>query len=382
MQVQFGIDNFLKSPPGYKRVPIALVTNNAATTSAGVPTRIALVKNGFNLRKLFSPEHGISATGADGTLQDNAIDPVTGLPVISLYGHRISPSDEDLADIDICIFDIPDAGSRFYTYLWTMTYVMEACAKFNKSFLVLDRPNPIGADLSKAEGPMLDEENCSSFIGRWSIPVKHGCTLGELALYFAAVKIKDLELKIIQAGNYDRKSTTNNFLFIPPSPAIEDPATAMLYPGIGLLEGVNVNEGRGTGKPFRICGAPWINSYELQGALLEKHLPGVTIIPAVYKAAATPYKDETCYGIELQVTDADKFCSVNTGIELLRSIQQLYPLQFKERLYTTHVNPTGRFHLDKLLGVQNAFVKLQRGNAFEIEVANQWKTEMNSFLLY
>lgn len=382
MQVQFGVDIFLKSGIAYKQAPLALVTNNAATTSVGVPSRVAFVQNGFNLRKLFSPEHGISVTGADGASQDNAIDPVTGLPVISLYGQRLSPLEEDFADIDICIFDIPDAGCRFYTYLWTMTYVMEACAKFNKPFLVLDRPNPIGADLSKVEGPMLDEENCSSFIGRWSIPLKHGCTLGELALYFAAVKIKDLEIEIIKAGNYDRQSMTNNFLFIPTSPAIADPATALLYPGMGLLEGVNVNEGRGTGKPFRICGAPWINAYELQGVLLEKHLPGVTIIPCVYKAAAAPYKDESCHGIELQVTDPNEFCSVNTGIAMLQSIRQLYPLQFKERLYSTHVNPSGRFHLDKLLGIQNAFARLERGQAFEIDVADRWKTEMNSFLLY
>ena len=136
-------------------------------------SRVALLKNQFKLVKIFSPEHGISVKGDDGVKQQNVTDTITDLPVVSLYGEKLMPSEEDMQDVDMVLFDIPDIGCRFYTYLWTMTYVMESCAAYNKPFMILDRPNPIGALLEKAEGPMLDEANCSSFIGRWNIPLKH-----------------------------------------------------------------------------------------------------------------------------------------------------------------------------------------------------------------
>ena len=212
-----------------------------------------MLKNGFTLVKLFSPEHGLTASGADGAFQNNHIDNLTNLPVTSLYGDRLAPAEEDLDDIDIVLFDIPDVGCRFYTYLWTMTHVMESCASFNKQFIVADRPNPIGGNMLQAEGPMLDEENCSSFIGRWSIPVRHSCTLGELAKYFAGTKIKSLQLEVIPAGNWQRNQIADDsgLKFIPTSPAIQSLNTALLYPGMGLLEGINVNEGRGTDKAFQ-----------------------------------------------------------------------------------------------------------------------------------
>ena len=181
MLPQYGIDVFLQQAPAYKNKRIGLITNNAATTNQGIMSRVALLQHGFNLVKLFSPEHGIGTNGADGVAQQNNNDSITGLPVISLYGDQLAPHANDLDDLDLIVFDIPDVGCRFYTYLWTMTYVMEACAANQKPLLILDRPNPIGNDLEHAEGPFLDEATCTSFIGRWSIPVKHCCTLGELA---------------------------------------------------------------------------------------------------------------------------------------------------------------------------------------------------------
>ena len=168
-----GVNSFLQLSGPIKNLRYALVTNDAAFTSNGIRSRMALKKHGFNLIKIFSPEHGISVKGADGAYQNHQTDIVSGLPVISLYGDRLAPSEEDLADIDVVLFDIPDVGCRFYTYLWTMTYVMEACTLYNKQFIVLDRSNPISGNLDMEEGPMLDEQTCSSFIGRWSIPIIH-----------------------------------------------------------------------------------------------------------------------------------------------------------------------------------------------------------------
>ena len=242
--ILFGIDNFLQSN-SYKDRRIAFVCNKASVTTHGIQSRVALIKNGFNIVKLFSPEHGLNAAGEDGCYQADGIDSLTGLPIVSLYGDRLTPRQEDLEDIDIVLFDLPDIGCRFYTYLWTMTYIMEACAVFNIPLFIADRSNPVGGNLLKAEGPMLDESSCSSFIGRWSIPLRHSCTLGELAKYFKATKIPTLQLVIIPVSNWQREIIDADD-FTPTSPAISKLSTALLYPGTGLLEGINVNEGRET----------------------------------------------------------------------------------------------------------------------------------------
>src|SRR6187402_69899 len=304
-QVVSGIDTFLQDPEVNKNSRFAIVTNNAAFTSARILSRLKLVNKGFNLIKIFSPEHGISVKGADGLYQKNSIDIKTALPIISLYGDRLMPTEEDLKDIHIVLFDIPDVGCRFYTYLWTMTYVMEACTKYNKPLIILDRPNPIGGNLEMAEGPMLDEKTCASFIGRWSIPIRHSCTLGELANYFSIKKVKGLDLKIVQIKNWDRGRIANDFY--PTSPAIQNISTALVYPGMGLLEGINVNEGRGTNKPFLQFGAPWINAEQLQMEMRNKKTASIETKPCSYFPIDSLYKNETNYGLELNLTDANKF---------------------------------------------------------------------------
>ena len=375
-----GIDIFLQDPVVNRNSRLAIVTNNAAFTSDRILSRLSLVEKGFNLVKIFSPEHGISVKGADGSYQKDSVDIKTALPIISLYGDRLMPTEEDLKGIDIVLFDIPDVGCRFYTYLWTMTYVMEACAKYHKPLIILDRPNPIGGILEMAEGPMLDEKACASFIGRWSIPVKHSCTLGELATYFSNKKIKGLDLKIVPVKNWSRGRITNDFY--PTSPAIQNITTALVYPGMGLLEGINVNEGRGTDKPFLQFGAPWINAEELQLELKKKNRIGVDLKPCSYIPTDSVYKNETCYGLELNLIDPNKFRPVAFGIDLISVLFTLYPDQMKERAYTTNVNPTGGGHLDKLLGVKNAFELLKHGKTIQTDLSQTWLSEITSSLLY
>jgi len=379
-QVIPGIDVFLQDPEVNKNSRFAIVTNNAAFTSARILTRLELVNKGFNLIKIFSPEHGISVRGADGVYQKDTIDIKTALPIISLYGDRLMPTEEDLKDIDIILFDIPDVGCRFYTYLWTMTYVMEACAKHNKQMIILDRPNPIGGNLELAEGPMLDEKTCASFIGRWSIPIRYSCTLGELANYFSNKKVKGLDLKIVQVKNWDRGRIANDFY--PTSPAIQNISTALVYPGMGLLEGIHVNEGRGTDKPFMQFGAPWINAEELQKKWKNKNITGLDLKPCSYVPADSLYKNETCFGLELNLTDPNKFYPVAFCIDLISVLFKLYPDQLKARAYVTNVNTSGSGHLDKLLGIKNAF-ELFRSNTFiEPHVSKHWPEEIAPYLLY
>jgi uncharacterized protein YbbC (DUF1343 family) len=379
-----GIDIFLQQADLYKTRQLAIVTNDAAKTSEGILSRVALLKNGFNLVKIFSPEHGISVKGADGVFQNNSTDPVTGLPVISLYGDHLLPTEEELADIDLVLFDIPDVGCRFYTYLWTMTYVMEACAKNQKPLIVLDRPNPIGGDLSKAEGPMLDETNCSSFIGRWSIPIRHSCTLGELARYFSGKKVQGLDLKIIAVKNWHRNQMagTQGFDFYPTSPAIKNISTALLYPGMGLLEGINVNEGRGTDKPFMQFGAPWIDADDLHEKIVTMNLPGLTATPCSYTPVDSLYKNEKCYGLELTISDQQIFRPVATSIMIIKTLMQQNPAHIQQRLYKTYVNPTGLGHLDKLLGIKDSFAILQTSSSVSSNVPSSWSEEIAPALLY
>ncbi len=381
----FGIDRFLQQAVQFSNTSFALVTNNAATTSFGESSRKALLNAGFKIKKLFSPEHGLTARGEDGAYQKNITDALTQLPVISLYAEKLMPDENDLADIDVVLFDTPDVGCRFYTYLWTMTYVMEACAKFNKPFYVLDRPNPTSGNIGLSEGPMLDEQNCSSFIGRWNIPVRHNCTLGELANYFSAARVKNLDLKIIKVQNWNREEMGKEiaWFFVPPSPAIIDVETAFLYPGMGLLEGINVNEGRGTATPFKILGAPWINASELQIQFCALQLEGIDSQPISYKPISGLYANETCHGLQFSITDTSLFLPVKAGIQLIHLVMSLYPSHCTERFYKTNVNPTGKNHLDKLTGVYQSLDKIKYGQKLETALSDsQWKEVIEPYLIY
>lgn len=380
--ISYGIDSFLQKEGDYKNLRLAFVTNDAAATSNGILSRVALLKNQFNLVKLFSPEHGISVKGDDGVKQQNITDALTGLPVISLYGSKMRPAEEDMQDIDMVLFDIPDIGCRFYTYLWTMTYVMEACAAYNKRFIILDRPNPIGALLEMAEGPMLNEQHCASFIGRWNIPLKHACTLGELALYFAATRLPSLQIEVVGVKNYFRyQSALLDFTFIPTSPAIQQIQTALLYPGTGLLEGIEVNEGRGSNKPFRQFGAPWINEKELCGTL-KTRIQDIDVFPVQYTPVFGVYANELCNGVSIFIKNPDTFKAVSTGITILQTLIALFPNEIRERLYKTNANPGGEKHLDKLLGFENTLACLRKDNLPEIDINESWHQIIQPYLLY
>jgi uncharacterized protein YbbC (DUF1343 family) len=384
-KVLFGVDAFCMLAGSYKNTRFALVTNNAATTSDGIPSRIALLKAGFKIVTLFSPEHGLTAKGDDGAYQNNHIDSQTQLPVTSLYGDHLMPTAADMTGIDAMLFDIPDAGCRFYTYLWTMTYTMEACAKYNKPFIVLDRPNPTGGNIDQSEGPMLDEINCSSFTGRWNIPLRHSCTLGELAAFFSATRINNLDLHVIKVQYWNRKQTAAEagWYFVPTSPAVKDPETLLLYPGMGLFEGINVNEGRGTGWPFKIIGAPWINAPSLHTAFTNLHLPGIISTGISYTPACGLYGGEQCHGLQFSVTDIQSLRPVKTGLVLIHLIISLYAGKSAERLYPTVANPSGKGHLDKLTGIYQSFEKIKMGNLPSTTSAQkEWPTIIQPYLLY
>ncbi len=362
MPVYFGIDRLVEEPallldrlPPVKRV--GLVTNDAATTGAASPRplrpgRVALRQAGVPLAALFAPEHGLAAAAADGSRVADGVDPLTGLPVYSLYGVRLRPTPEQLDGLDLLLFDIPDIGARFYTYIWTLSHVMEACAELGLPLGVLDRPNPLGGDLAAAEGPMLDEARVNSFVGRWSMPVRHSLTVGELARLWQRERLPHLELHVVPVAGWQRSGHWPQVgsPFVPTSPAMPSYETALLYPGTCLLEGTNLSEGRGTALPFRQLGAPWLDGPALAEWFNGLGLPGAVARPVHFTPAAGKYAGEACLGIMLHVLDGELFRPVQAGLCVLAGVLHLHPDRFAWLPYPTAAAGPGYGHFDRLIG--------------------------------
>lgn len=363
-QIHFGIDTLLHVHLSELRgLRVGLVTNNAATTAAAhdlpatsihpvAPTRLALQKAGLTLAVLFSPEHGLGASATDGAHVGDSTDTLTGLPIQSLYGATVRPSPAALQGLDLLLFDIPDIGTRFYTYIWTLSHVMEACAETGLPLWVLDRPNPLGGNLSHAEGPMLDETNISTFVGRWAIPVRHCLTAGELARLWNMERNLGLDLRVIpvEGGQRGDHWPATGQPFIPPSPNMPSYEAALIYPGTCFCEGTNVSEGRGTTTPFRHIGAPWMVGLDVAAAFNELGLAGVVARDVQFTPDASKYAGEACGGIMLHVTDAATFRPVAAGLHLLATIMRLYPDRFAWLPYPTAANAPGHGHFDRLVG--------------------------------
>lgn len=390
MILQAGIDVLLSNHYQWKTQRIGLVTNNAAKTITGISSRQALIENNFNIVKLFSPEHGLAVTGADGTFIHDGYDALTGLPIISLYGKKLQPDAEDLQDIELFLFDIPDVGARFYTYLWTLSYILEAAAKWQIPIIITDRPNPISGKLDLAEGPIL-QHSCASFIGRWAMPIRHSCTLGELAQYFNSNLQINAPLTVIPIKNYDRNTyqTDWGLAFEPTSPAIQNFEAALCYAGTALLEATNISEGRGTPYSFFAAGAPWMQSEKIAMLMNKLFANILQMVPTQFTPSSSKYAGEICNGIELKIFNREKFHPVFMGLVLIKIVKDLHAQQFKWQHYVTHVNPDGSHHLDKLLGIPNSENLFEKNlDAFIdyinpiLQIHEQWEETILPFLLY
>jgi uncharacterized protein YbbC (DUF1343 family) len=318
---------------------VGVITNQTGVNSRGEHIADLLhAAPEVDLKALFGPEHGIRGQVEGGEKITSGLDPETGVPVISLYGKTRKPTPEMLEGLDWLIFDIQDVGARFYTYISTMSLAMEAAAENGVNFMVLDRPNPITGTL--VEGPVLDPQ-FKSFVGIHPIPLRHGMTVGELARLFNEEGYLEnriqADLTVIKMENWRRDMwyEETGLNWINPSPNMPTPSTAVLYPGMGLLEATNVSEGRGTKNPFENVGAPWIEADQLMAKLQAFNIEGIaiqgtTFVPVDMPGAATnpKYEGETCQGVFLKVTDPHHFKSVAFGIRLLCALQELYPEKF------------------------------------------------------
>ncbi|UTC67684.1 MULTISPECIES: DUF1343 domain-containing protein [unclassified Treponema] len=334
------VDEFLNLFNGKK---IGLITNQTGMDSLG-RSSIEILYEKTNLKALFSPEHGIRGNAREGTGIANTVDKKTGLTVYSLYGKTKRPTKEMLKEIDVLCFDIQDVGARFYTYIYTMAYAMEACARDGKTFIVFDRPNPING--INVEGNILEEEY-KSFTGYFPIVQRHGMTVGELALMFNEEFKIGCDLKIIPMQSWKREDYFEdlNLMWIPPSPNIPTPDTALVYSGFCIFEGVNISVGRGTTMPFKYIGAPYIDAEALAETLNALNLAGVFFKPAYFTPSLSLYKDELCEGVQIIVKAKAKFSPVKSATAVMYKIRDMYPDKFKINNY-----PAKRCGLNLLTG--------------------------------
>lgn len=355
---------------------VGLVTNHTGRNLAGRQT-IDVLKEAPNVKlvALFAPEHGIRGQ-LDQEKIDDSKDEKTGLPIYSLYNESLRrPRPEHLKDLDAIVFDIQDIGVRFYTYISTLQNVMEEAAKAGKPVFVLDRPNPING--IEVEGAVADPDKFS-FVAPHTLPVRHGMTIGEIALMFNREKSINADVRVIKMENWSRAMwfDQTNQTWVNPSPNMRSLTEATLYPGIGMLEYTNISVGRGTDTPFEIVGAPWIDGRLLAEYLNQKNLPGVRFVPIRFKPNASNFKGEEIGGINLIITERKIFKPVRTGIEIALAFRKLYPNDWKtDRLNRLVVN-------DRVFN----FI-MQNADAGEIEKAAQNDLEAFSkrraqFLLY
>jgi len=348
-----------------KGLRVGLITNQTGIDAQRRSTIDLLAEApDVKLKKLFSPEHGIRGVLDQEKIGDTK-DKKTGLPVLSLYGERRAPSPEQLADLDALVFDIQDIGCRFYTYIGTMRLCMEAAAKAQKAFYVLDRVNPIGG--LTVEGPaVLDEEKQTA---THAIPLSHGMTAGELAAMLNAERQMNCEVKVIPAEGWQRGLLFDQtgLPWINPSPNMRSLNAALLYPGIGLLE-FSVSVGRGTDTPFEVLGAPYVNDLRLSYELNKLGLPGVQFTPVRFTPTASIFKGEACGGVRIVITDRAALKPVETGIAIVCTLQRLHPESFALEKVNT------------LLNHKTSLKAIREGQSWK-KVIEAWGTETSAFEL-
>lgn len=322
--VLLGADRIEKHTEWIGKARVGLLTNGTGRDSGGEST-ISILSRLCNLTVLFGPEHGVRGDAGAGEAVDNYRDPMTGLPVYSLYKNRDKRFTQEMLDcFDVLVYDIQDVGARFYTYISTLYYALQDCAAAGKRLIVLDRPNPLGGDI--VEGGLPDMEHIS-FVGCYSLPVRYALTVGELAVMMNEESGLGCDLKVVTLCGWKRSSLFNEWGKIWPAPSLGllSYDSAIFYPGTCLFEGTNISEGRGTAAPFRLIGAGFIDAEQLSRELRSVGIEGATATPMWFTPTASKWKDEKCGGVLLHVLDYRSLRPVTLGIKILYQIRRLYP---------------------------------------------------------
>jgi uncharacterized protein YbbC (DUF1343 family)/CubicO group peptidase (beta-lactamase class C family) len=356
------------APNAAKPVRIGLIANHTALDAKGQRTADVLSHTpGLKLAAIFTPEHGL-AGALDTTAISDSTDAATGAPVFSVYGDSATkrhPTDAQLAQVDLLVFDIQDAGVRFYTYETTLGYFLEAAAKTHKPIIVLDRPNPIGG--TYLQGPISDA-GTESFVNYFALPVRHGMTIGELARLFNSEKKIGADLRVVSMEGWMRGDwfDSTGLTWTAPSPNLRTLTEAAFYPGTGMIEGANISVGRGTDTPFEVVGAPWIDPKALASALNAREIQGVRFVPIHFTPTSSIYANKQCGGVNIVATYRDGLDASEMGLEIASALWNLYPDQFKLQ------------SIDALVRNKATMDALRRGDDPK-RIALDWQEALNAF---
>ncbi len=380
MKVKHGLYRFLDTEINkYRGVRLGLVSNSTSVDHTFEHTLYRLLNHpAATLTAVFGPQHGIF-----GHTQDNMVewhsyrDHQTGLPFFSLYGETRIPTEEMMAQVDAVVFDIQDVGARYYTFIYTMANVMKACARDHKKMIVLDRPNPLnGCDI---EGSLL-ESGYASFVGMYPIPNRHGMTCGELALMFNDCFGINCDLDVIAMDGWRRRMwfDETGVPWVIPSPNMPCLDTAIVYPGMCLIEGTNISEGRGTTRPFEIVGAPFVEPRRFLSRLVDYHLPGVRFRELVFRPTFQKFKGESCGGVQIHVVDRNVFRPLLTAVAIIKALRELYPKHFQWKLPPYEYEYV-KLPFDILAGSSTLRREIETGTSLP-DIQERWRKDEEDFL--
>jgi len=379
MVISTGIEQVCRSiHPSLAGKRLGLLANQASTDRHFIHGR-DLLRAAYpgQLTCLFSPQHGFFSEKQDNMIEsDHGVDSVTGLPVYSLYGETRKPYPSMFAVIDVLLVDLIDVGTRVYTFIWTVVHCLEVAAATGVKVVILDRPNPIGGHL--VEGNIL-RADCASFVGRCAIPMRHGLTLGELALLSNRELGINADLEVVPAMGWQREvffpATGQPWVF--PSPNMPSFIAALVYPGQVIWEGTNISEARGTTLPFELFGAPFLDHREVLAALRATDLPGCILRPLRFEPTSGKWMGQVCTGFQIHVTDPQAFRPYRTSLALLQAIRRLYPGQF------AYKPPPYEYEFERLpmdLIIGDRAVREALENGVPIDTLEQgWQGELDEY---
>ena len=377
--VKTGLDVFVKAPPpSMKGQRLGLLCNPASVDRQLAHARLSIdQKLPGQLKALYSPQHGFFGEKQDNMIESaDRLDGATGLPVFSLYGDTRIPTRTMLDPIDIMLVDLQDVGTRVYTFIYTLSYCMEAAQQYGKKIIVLDRPNPLGGD--RVEGNLLAPD-CTSFVGRYPIPMRHGLTIGELAVLFNTQFGIGCELEVVPMQGWKRGMDfrQTGLPWVAPSPNLPTPESAMVYPGQVLWEGTNISEGRGTCQPFELFGAPYLVPDHLLREIDTDFRAGAVLRPVVFEPTSNKWAGRSCRGFQIHVIDPLRFSPVAMSLSFYQAVYQLYPNQFayKQPPYEYEYE---RLPMDLILGDRQVRSQIEAGAAVADIIAG-WTASLSTY---
>lgn len=378
--VQTGLENLSETPPKWLFDQRIGLLCNPASVDRKLRHARHLINEKFpgQLVSLFSPQHGFFGEKQDNMRESpDMIDSVLQIPVFSLYSATRKPTREMFDPIDTLIIDLQDAGSRVYTFIYTMSYCLEAAKKFGKKVLILDRPNPING--ITVEGNCLSTQ-LTSFVGRYPIPMRHGLTMGELSLLFNDHYRIGCDLEIIPMKGWKRTMyfPETGLPWIPPSPNLPTPVSAMVYPGQVLLEGTNISEGRGTTQPFELFGAPFLDTEKILSTLDGNKMPGITLRQTAFEPTSNKWKGISCEGFQIHINDPVQYVPYITTLRLIQAVLFHHRDRFEWKPppyeYEFHQMP-----IDLIIGDREIRERLERLDQID-DIAESWKGDLDLFI--